>query len=427
MMDISPSHADNGKVKNFLLPAFFITAALFMSQLSAQTELDSRASAAAYGQAYVPVPENGKVSIPPLLQGIWQGKDRYVFFTGASTENNDTSVPQPDDMAVVLKTYYGWFYDRAAEPESYGADSTRFLCTATTKEAEHITVTYEPLQTRSIQYDTSGNVIPYDSGVWELVIQYGKKARNVTRIPVAVIGNNLYLDFIIRGRTSDTSVSPSGNPLFGYWQGVSRQKGIRICPQPLCENIFSYYVVDGAVYSLRYWLTTMEYTDALAAFTDGSNTFHVAKHIVSDGNVFTCVTGRSLQIRNIEKASVPLSDYTLDSTGTICAFGAPYLTKVTGKDNAPALMAVVAEANKRRKPDPPPLFPPDDLNWHWDIINLLEKDNAQVQAVRKRQKEFAETNGRKGRIDAVQAAAYSTYTKLENEVTQGTENSPALN
>jgi len=433
-------------VKYSPLP-FFSFFILITVPFFAQTELDSHAQAAVYGKDYVPVPENQAVLTPSLLDGIWQGRDRYVFFIAPPEEPalaaeidrtqsevivdpintsmqvmKKTAAVQPSDLAIVLKAYYGWFYDRAAEPVSYADDATRFSCTATGKEAEHIKVVYEPLQIRAPRYDASGNSIPEDSGAWELVIHYGTKNRNITRIPVAVIKNNLYLDFVIKGRTDDIRTSTTGNQLFGYWQGISPKNGIRVCPLTMDENIISYYVVDNAVYTLRYWVTTMEYTDAYASFIDGKDTFHVAKHIVSDGSVFTCVTGRSLQIRNIEKSAVPFTDYTLDSTGTICAFGKPYLTKVIGRNNASVLLQIVAEANRRRKPDPPPLFPPDNVNWHWDIINMLEKDNEQVQAVRKRQKEFTQTDGREGRIDAMQAAAYSTYTKLETEVTQGLEN-----
>lgn len=418
-------------MKNFSVPAFFIIFSSFSAlSLTAQTELDAHASAASYGETYVPVPENQKTTTPALLEGIWQGTDRYVFFIAppeqraaeAVLSGDDTIVHplepsaqsrmaaeiQPSDIAVILKTYYGWFYDRAAEPASYKKDTERSVCTATAPDAEKITITYEPLQDRKEQGS---------SGVWELVIRYGAKKRDVTRIPVAVIGNGLYLDFIIRGKTGDTRTSSDGNKLYGFWQGVSGQQGIRISPMPMKENLYSYYIVDDAVYRLRYWLTTMEYTDAFAVFTDGDASFHAQKHIVSDANIFTCVTGRSLQIRNVEKISSQFKDYTLDDTGTICAFGKPYLTKMTGKGSETQLMEIVAEANRRRKPDPPPLFPQENLDWHWDLITLLEKDNTQVQGVRQRQREFAEQHGKEGRDAAVQAASYSSRTKLETEVT----------
>ena len=31
---------------------------------------------------------------------------------------------------------------------------------------------------------------------------------------------------------------------------------------------------------------------------------------------------------------------------------------------------------------------PSNLDWHWDLINNLEKNNKQIQAVRQRQQKF---------------------------------------
>ncbi|MBP3710105.1 MAG: hypothetical protein J6I73_06880 [Treponema sp.] len=403
--------------------------AAFSLPLAAQTSLDRRTIAAMYGLDYTNVPSRETVQLPDLLQGIWRGSDRYVFFvppqrTAYEERTADDDIAHgevqisralaPSDVAVVLKTYYGWFYDRAAEPEAYAA-SERFLCTATTKEAERITIAAEPLQSRPPRLDEDGNSIPYTSGAWELVVTYNGKTKYETRIPVAVIGNELYLDFIIKGDTDDMRTSSANNNLFGFWQGVCKRSDFQIAPYPRGAEVTSYYVLDDAVYTLRYWETTMPYTDTYASFTDGDESFHVQKHIVSSGSVFTCVTGRSTRIRNIAKSSAPFMNYTLDSTGTICAFGEPYLIKVTGAENADALIAIVNEANARRKPDPPPLFPPSNLNWHWDIITLLEKDNKLIQEVRARQRAFAATNGESGRIDALQASIYSSHIKLQQE------------
>ena len=63
--------------------SFFI---LITVPFFAQTELDSHAQAAVYGKDYVPVPENQAVLTPSLLDGIWQGRDRYVFFIAPPEE-----------------------------------------------------------------------------------------------------------------------------------------------------------------------------------------------------------------------------------------------------------------------------------------------------------------------------------------------------
>ena len=391
-----------------LLPLFvFFSAFLFP-----QTELDARTIAAMYGWDYVSVPERETVNFPALLEGIWTGDDRYVFFIPENTA--EKTAVKPTDIALILKTYYGWFYDRAAEPEAFASQSERFLCTATTKEAERLTVTAEDLLNRPPRYDTNGNALPYESGAWELVVKYNGKKKYETRIPVAVIGNELYLDFVLRFDSEDRPAS-SGGELRGYWQGVCKRESIGLAPYPRAPEIRSYYVSDDGMYVLRFWETTMPYTDALASFDDTGKTFSVAKHIVSSASVFTCVTGRSNRIRNIVKTPLDFGDYKLDETGMICVFGKPYMTKVLGRDSAPGLMQIVAEANSRRKDPPPPLFPPSDLNWHWDIIALLEKDNTLVREVRLRQRAFAETNGEGGKIDALAAAMYGTHLKLQED------------
>ena len=60
-------------------------------------------------------------------------------------------------------------------------------------------------------------------------------------------------------------------------------------------------------------------------------------------------------------------------------------------------MKIVKEANARRKPDPPALFPESNLDWHWDLIDMLEKDNELIQQVRARQKAFGPRGKDSGR------------------------------
>ena len=55
--------------------------------------------------------------IPEILQGIWEGKDRFVYFDNASDDENP-------ELVIILKEYYGWYYDRAAEPVDYAEKRT---------------------------------------------------------------------------------------------------------------------------------------------------------------------------------------------------------------------------------------------------------------------------------------------------------------
>ena len=68
----------------------------------------------------------------------------------------------------------------------------------------------------------------------------------------------------------------------------------------------------------------------------------------------------------------------------------PYLVRLADKKTFDDLIKIVKEANSRRKPEPAALFllhyPP--LDWHWDLIDALEKNNPYIQALRQRQKDF---------------------------------------
>ena len=66
----------------------------------------------------------------------------------------------------------------------------------------------------------------------------------------------------------------------------------------------------------------------------------------------------------------------------------PYLKQLADQNTFEELIKIIKEANSRRKPDPPALFSESDLDWHWEMIDLLEKDNHLIQAVRERQKAF---------------------------------------
>lgn len=335
--------------------------------------------------------------VPPLLLGAWESGDRIIFFD--ETDETDGAIDgatvadtqKPAALfSAILKTYYGWFYDRAAEPVSYSQATRRFRCTATPADAERISVLFEPLLSWMGDEEISGRQMSsVNSGAWEIVLRHSK--REITRIPVAVIDGKLYLDFLIKGNevTNSSEAQSGDNKVQGYWKGVSQKRGVLVAPLDTAENLYSYYFVDGAVYTLRYWKTNVDFVDTEASFKDGDYDFRVAKHLVSCGEVYTCATGRRTVIRNIEKSSSLNKNMTLDSTGTICAFGEPYLVKSNGIQSEENLMSIVASANSRRKPDPPPLFPPSDVNWYWDDIHRLEAGNAIIEAVRERQREFA--------------------------------------
>ena len=243
---------------------------------------------------------NVNTQTPTELYGIWKGDDRYIFF---GTEGK---------VSVILKEYYGWYYDRAAEPEEDADTEHRNVNAASSPEAQHITAEYSRLQD--------------DLNAWEISISYDKK--NISIIPAAVLDGKLYLNFLIRTKDDLDKIKMQTDSVPGsenskaeniYWQGINSADSIRIFERENKENINSWYITENAVYKLRFWQTDMDYDEyAAASFTDGDNVFTLKKHIKSAGQTYTSASGRGKIIRNVEKyRSLPFSQ---QSTATATEF-----------------------------------------------------------------------------------------------------------
>ncbi len=294
-------------------------------------------------------------SVPKLLSGIWQGSDRIVRFT-----NTD------DGFYCVLRTFYGWYDDRAAESSSLASAVKRDSNDTTSSEPEVISVTYSTLAENK-----AGT-----AGAYELNVLYPKEKKNVV-IPVAVIDGKLYLKFIVPSvsNASTGGITTAGSSDGEYWRSQGTASGITVSKPREAKELVSYYFSGTSIYHIRYWLSEMPYTKEQATFNDGEKKYTVDKYIRAGGNVYTCTTGRSTEIRNIEKSATALTSITYDSEKSIGVFGIPYLIKVPGNGTNEQLAGIVAENNKRRHPAPKPLFPPSDINFHWKEISELEKYN----------------------------------------------------
>lgn len=298
-------------------------------------------------------------------------------------ENKGQNLKSFSNIAILLKTFYGWYTDRTAEGEAFRTQQ-RTVNDTTPPEAENIVISYRRIL-------LSENEEPDSSSVWELFIKYpGYKEPQI--VPVAVIDGNLYLNFQIKLPVSSElpDSEEEKDPLEGFWCGIGEADGIKVSQCHVKDSIESLYITRKAVYQIRYWKTDMEYTSENAFFSDGPDNFSVVKHIQSAGRIYTCVQGRSVTIRNVEKSNIRPQEYTLDKSGRICAFGKPYLKRIQDENTVEKIMAIVKENNARHAPDPDPPFPPSNLDWHMEEIYRLEKGNVLVEEVRKRQKAFQE-------------------------------------
>ena len=334
--------------------------------------------------------------VPALLKGVWKNNSRYIVFdSGYSSKNG--AIPM-----VVLRSFYQRYDDRAAEPHEYTEKNPRPVNDATQKDLpEEIQIKFMELTPELAQgkpfVQPDGDEVTCDkepSGAWNMQVTYPRN-KEVYNIPFAVIGNKLYLNFIVKEEDSDKlvpdsflsgNVMQSGNSLNGFWQDSGNASGILISPPVNSKELMSYYINDDSVYHIRYWKTDMDYDgQKQAVFSDGEETFNVPKHLRVAGKTFTCVNGRGTRIRNIEKSqglpeghavnSILVKKNALDQNGrqytysvrtsTICALGKPYMELEEGK----TIEEIIKQDSEKKYPAPQPLFPPHGiLDFDWSII-----------------------------------------------------------
>ena len=305
-------------------------------------------------------------TIPSKLLGIWEAKDRYIFF-----EQNDQDQPQ---LVVILKTYYGWYYNRAAEPAEYSEKEPRVRNTANSRNAEHIYI--QNIQTKETENSLYGS----------LDLRYSLRDKNT--IPFFMLDNNIYLSYFEKDIVEKSEDEEEVN--YTFYRGIAPSQGFMISPQRIPENITGYIVDGDKLYDVRYWKTTMDYSTDYINFTYKDDSYQIPKHLRSCETNYSCVSGRSKKVRNTVKPFEYKAENYLfnDDISVFTKNEEAYLKRLADKDTFEALIAMVKEANSRRKPDPPALFPESNLDWHWDLIDMLEKDNTLIQQVRARQESF---------------------------------------
>lgn len=323
-------------------------------------------------------------SIPSKLLGIWEAKDRYVFF-----EQNDEEKPE---IVIVLKTYYGWYLNRAAEPAAYNEKEPRVRNTANSRNAEHIT----------IQNINSTETTTSLYGSLDLVYSGWQK----NTIPFLIIDSVMYLSYFEKDlipqaaeETEEPEVHDATLPEWTFYRGIAPSQGFMLSPQSIPENITGYIIDGDKLYDVRYWRTDMDYSEEYITFTYKEDSYQIPKHLRSCNTNYSCVSGRSKKVRNTVKPfEYKAEDFIFNDDASVFTKNEePYLKQLADRDTFEELVKIIKAANSRRKPDPPALFPESNLDWHWDLIDLLEKDNQLIQQVRARQKEFGPRGKERGK------------------------------
>ena len=315
---------------------FCLTLAAFTAMVSAQENF--------------PAPSD---AVPLPLRGVWQNDARLVsFFAEANPEQSRALT------GIVLKQFYGWYYDRAAEPPALASDGAdelppRDKNDTTARHGEILITAFD---------ETSP--ITGESGSWTMRVLYPPYSEP-EKIALAVIRNNLFLDFYIRYDENPGSLGS----VEGFWRAAGTASGITASRPYYAQTVESLFITADSTFRIRYWQVDLEPDpSARAYFSDGAVEYAVDKYLIIGGKTFTCVQGRGTRIRRITK-SPAARDYELSADGTLCAFTAPYLSRSQITD----IYAAVNEANARKSPPAPPIFPPKNLDFHYDVIKELRK------------------------------------------------------
>ena len=307
--------------------------------------------------------------LPEQILGIWEGQDRYVFFENVENpedtevieviENSENPMQNQNKIIVIFKTYYGWYLDRFAEP---------FEKSKIQKRARNNTTPKNPLQVEYSCNDLGNDVYNFE-------ISYTKNQKQ--QLPAAIINNVMYFNFFQKD---------SKNP--NLWNGNDFSKGITVSEQTQKNKLQCLYLTENQCFTIDYWLTDMPFSDSIATFEYKNQTYQINKHVKSMGKVYTCAMGKGKKVRNLKEPKLFSLEDKIHTQNILVLQTEPNLVKLIDKNTFEHLIQIVNNQNSKRKPLPEPPFPPSNVDWHWDLIDLLEKDNQIIQQVRQRQKQF---------------------------------------
>ena len=318
------------------------------------------------------------------LTGIWENSERFIEFTGK--DGNTVA----DTLRIVLKTYYRFVYD----------DMGTYSIIAEQDKSRNI---------YSLQIRYPGFKIPITTSVWVhaggLFTSFYKK---IPHTLAAGTQQNAAQSEIDKIRTNSPASSPA-TVLDGFWVEQGFRDGILIYQQE-APAFFDVFFFHGTQYiRFRYWTGEFEYKEKQAQFIcDDGSQVSVPKFIRQYGTVYSCITDNGSKLKNYEKGTVSIADangvrqltltpqgggpgthatgdvyphqkypqvqalplYYNESDGAF-AFGEPFLTRSSISD----LQEEITRHNSLKRPPPEPLLKADELDFYWDRIKEIRKQD----------------------------------------------------
>ena len=197
--------------------------------------------------------------------------------------------------------------------------------------------------------------------------------------------------------------------LNGFWVEQGFRNGILIYQQE-APVFFDAFFFNGTQYiKFRYWKGDFEYKEKSAGFVS-DNGLHVTvpKFIRQYDAIYSCITDNGSKLKNYEKGTVSIDTVSskrlltlipqaggpgshaagdvyphqkypqiqalplyYDETDEVFAFGEPFLTRSSISN----LQEEIVRHNSLKRPPPEPLLKADELDFYWDRIKEIRKQN----------------------------------------------------
>jgi len=320
------------------------------------------------------------------LAGLWENSERFIEYTEKADGNAEGL------LRIVLKTYYRFVYeDMGTYPVKVKQEDT------------------ENIYSLNIRYQ--GFRTPITTSVW--VHDNGLFSSFYKKTP-----HNLVTD---TRKSPSSSISAESNAhlqpelatsaiLDGFWVEQGFRDGILIYQQE-APAFFDAFFFNGTQYiKFRYWTGDFEYKEKYAgfAFDDGLQVT-VPKFIRQYDTIYSCITDNGSKLKNYERGIVSISNdsngirqltltpqgggpgthaigdvypnqkyskiqglplYYDESDGAF-AFGEPFLTRSSILD----LQEEITRHNSLKRPPPEPLLKADELDFYWERIKEIRKQN----------------------------------------------------
>lgn len=340
------------------------------------------------------------------LTGIWENTERFIEYAENAEALAENGGTQTGSFNMVLKTYYRFVY------EDMG------IYPVTVEQQENLQHVYtcairyphfkQPAKTTVWVYNDSLFTSFYRKIPYTVAANSGtataKRSQDNTG---AVNTETVQIDSADAGSVhvhSDTV-----NLLDGFWIEQGFRNGILIYPQEIPEFFDAFFFNGSRYIKFRYWKGDFEYKEQRARFTDQDGQ-HIAipKMFKYADAVYRCITDNGSTLKNYEQGSVSISKedtayrFTLTATaggpgshavgdtyphhqypqikdlplyfeadGSVFAFGTPFLTRSSVKN----LQEEVKKHNSLKRKPPEPLLKAAELDFYWDRIKEIRKEN----------------------------------------------------